>query len=98
MDANFATVFIIDDDEDVRRSLERLVRSAGWAAETFECAQAFLERPAYAGAGCVVLDVQMPGMTGPVLQEQFGLSVGGERLERLWQLAAGQHEAFLARA
>jgi FixJ family two-component response regulator len=71
MNADSATVFVIDDDEEVRRSLERLVRSAGWAVETFASAHAFLERSPHAGAGCVVLDVQMPGMTGPGLQTQL---------------------------
>jgi FixJ family two-component response regulator len=65
------TVFIIDDDAGVRRSLERLVRSAGLTAETHSSADAFLERLPYDGVGCILLDVAMPGMTGPELQEHM---------------------------
>jgi FixJ family two-component response regulator len=63
------TIFVIDDDDDVRTSLSRLLRAAGWQAETFASAGNFLERPAYAGTGCVLLDVDMPEMTGPRLHE-----------------------------
>jgi FixJ family two-component response regulator len=65
-------VFIVDDVAEVRRSLERLIRSAGLNAETFPSAQVFLERAPYAGTGCVILDVRMPGMNGPALHEQLG--------------------------
>jgi FixJ family two-component response regulator len=71
MDIISPSVFVIDDDAGVRRSLERLLRSAGWAVETFPSAREFLTRPAYCGTGCVVLDVQMPGMTGPDLQDHM---------------------------
>ena len=64
-------VFIIDDSNEVRRSLERLVRSAGLNVETFASAEAFLQRAPYAGTGCVMLDVRMPGMNGPELHEQL---------------------------
>jgi FixJ family two-component response regulator len=69
------TVFVIDDDEDVRRGLERLVRSAGWRVETHPSARAFLARLPYEGVGCVLLDVEMPGMSGPELQERM-LAIG----------------------
>lgn len=68
---SLTTVFVIDDDDSVRRALERLVRSAGYRAEGHSSAQAFLDRLPYDGVGCVLLDVQMPGMTGPQLQEQM---------------------------
>ena len=71
MDPAAPSVFIIDDTADVRNSLERLVRSAGLNAETFASAQEFLDRPAYAGTGCVILDVRMPGMNGPDLHERM---------------------------
>ncbi len=71
MRAGRGTVFVIDDDDLVRRGLERLLRSAGWRVESHSAARAFLERLPYDGAGCVLLDVEMPGMTGPELQEQM---------------------------
>ena len=61
------TVFIVDDDPSVRKSLLRLIRSGGWHAESFACAQDFLALPAFPEAGCLILDVRMPGMMGPEL-------------------------------
>ncbi len=65
------TVFIIDDDPSARRGLSRLVRVAGMNVETYASAQEFIERPHYDGCGCILLDVQMPGMDGLELQEQL---------------------------
>jgi FixJ family two-component response regulator len=65
------TIFIVDDDPSVRKSLTRLMRSAGWTAEAFTSAHEFLARPPFSGTGCAVLDVSMPGMTGPELREQM---------------------------
>ncbi len=64
-------VFIIDDDPSARRGLSRLVRVAGMHVETYASAQEFIERPHYDGCGCILLDVQMPGMDGLELQEQL---------------------------
>ncbi len=78
MSAGGVTVFVVDDDQAVRRSLERLIRSAGLNVETFSSATEFLEKPLSSGAGCVVLDVRMPGMTGPELFDRMsekGLSL-----------------------
>lgn len=58
------TIFVVDDDAAVRRSMMRLLRAAGWNAETFASANEFLVRAPLGGPGCVLLDVQMPGMTG----------------------------------
>lgn len=66
-----STVFVIDDDQSVRRSLELLLRSGGFAAETFESAQAFLERYDADRPGCIILDVRMPGMSGMELQREL---------------------------
>ena len=65
------TVFVIDDDASVRKSLSRLLRSAGYAAETFASAEEFLGREHFNGIGCLLLDVQMPGLTGMDLQEEL---------------------------
>ena len=71
-------VLIVDDDADVRRSLERLIRSVGLEVETFDSAQAFLGREPPDGPACLVLDVRMPGLSGLDLHEKLsaaGLSV-----------------------
>ena len=65
-------VFVVDDDSSVRRSVERLLRSAGYAVETFESAEAFLAtRKDERDPACLVLDVKMPGVTGLDLQERL---------------------------
>ncbi len=61
-------VFIVDDDASVRKSLERLIRSARLRVETFASANAFLEREVCEEPCCLVLDVQMPGLNGLELQ------------------------------
>jgi FixJ family two-component response regulator len=63
------TVYIVDDDASVRKSLDRLVRSAGFAARAFPSAKEFLKSPLPAGPSCLVLDIRMPGMDGLELQE-----------------------------
>jgi FixJ family two-component response regulator len=65
------TVFIIDDDASVRKSLSRLLRSAGFEVETFASAELFLKREHYDGIGCLVLDVRMPGISGIDLQDEL---------------------------
>jgi FixJ family two-component response regulator len=62
-------VFVIDDDPAVRKSLKRLFGSADFDSEVFASASEFLERPAYPGPSCLVVDVQMPGLNGIDLQE-----------------------------
>jgi len=69
MEATAATVFIIDDDPSVRKGLVRLLRSAGWNAEAFASAEAFLARTHYEDIGCIVLDLCMPGISGQQLQD-----------------------------
>jgi two-component system sensor kinase FixL len=64
-------VFIVDDDPSVRKAMGRLMQSAGYAVETFESAQAFLQREQYAGNGCLVVDLHMPGETGLDLQTKL---------------------------
>ena len=57
-------VFIVDDDASLRRSLRNLLRSAGFAVATFDSAEAFLASGDLESAGCLVLDLRMPGMSG----------------------------------
>jgi FixJ family two-component response regulator len=63
-------VFIVDDDLSVRESLQSLVRSAGWQAETFASAKDFLARPRVVTPSCLVLDVQLPDLSGLDVQQR----------------------------
>jgi len=71
MDANKGTVYVIDDDADVRGGLTRLLRSAGWIVDAYAAAQDFLEKVACDGVGCILLDVSMPRMSGPELHDEL---------------------------
>jgi len=64
-------VFAVDDDASVRKSLTRLLRSAGYTSEVFESAAAFLSHPPHNGPSCVIVDVRMPGLNGIELQEHL---------------------------
>lgn len=64
-------VFVVDDDPSVRRSTERLVRSAGFPVRTFGSAAEFLESPPPEGPACLVLDVRLPGQSGLDLQREL---------------------------
>jgi len=65
------TVFVVDDDEAVRNSLGMLLKSLGMPAITHRSAEEFLARYDPDQSGCIVLDVRMPGMSGPELQEEL---------------------------
>lgn len=65
------TVFVVDDDAAVRDSLSWLIKSVGLNVETFGSAQEFLNACTPNRAGCLVLDVRMPGMSGLDLQEKL---------------------------
>lgn len=69
--AESATVFIVDDDDAVRRAFGRLVRGAGYSVEAFGSAEEFLACPRVAGCGCIVLDLKMPGRSGIDLQAEL---------------------------
>src|SRR6266576_2924410 len=69
MTALNGVVFVIDDDEAVRKSLKRLVHAADYEAEVFNSAADYLARPPHARPSCVIVDVQMPGLNGFELQE-----------------------------
>jgi FixJ family two-component response regulator len=64
-------VFVVDDDVSVRESLELLIQSAGWRAETFASAQQFLARGPVDVASCLVLDVSLPDLNGLELQSRI---------------------------
>jgi FixJ family two-component response regulator len=66
------SVFVVDDDPSVRKSLARLLRSAGYAVETFASAREFLESESEKpGPTCIVLDVKMPELDGLDLQKEL---------------------------
>jgi DNA-binding NtrC family response regulator len=66
-----APIYVVDDDVSVREGVESLIRSAGLRVETFASAQEFLARPQSEAPSCLVLDVEMPGLSGLDLQEQL---------------------------
>jgi FixJ family two-component response regulator len=61
-------ISVVDDDESVRESLPDLLRECGFAVEAFSSAEAFLASDCVSLTRCLILDVAMPGMTGPDLQ------------------------------
>ncbi|MGA3269155.1 MAG: response regulator [Verrucomicrobiota bacterium] len=66
------TVFIVDDDASFLRSVTRLLSAVGYTVQAYRSAQEFLGQLAPEAAGCVVADLQMPGMDGLKLQEALG--------------------------
>jgi FixJ family two-component response regulator len=69
------TIAIVDDDASIRRSLLRVVRSAGYQAEIFASAREFLEWLPQNRAACLVLDIHMSEMTGFELQERLAVPI-----------------------
>ena len=64
-------IAIVDDDPSAREGLQSLIRSAGWRAETFASAQEFLGRPGVETPSCLILDLQLPGLSGLDLQKRM---------------------------
>ncbi len=69
-----STVFVVDDDDDVRVSIAELLRSAGLGAKTFVTAQEFLGHERGEGPSCLLLDLQLPGMGGLDVQRELARS------------------------
>jgi FixJ family two-component response regulator len=69
MSAPERKVFVVDDELSVRKSLTRLLKAAGFQVETFASAKEFLKHVVGQGAGCLVLDMQMPELNGLELQQ-----------------------------
>jgi FixJ family two-component response regulator len=82
------TVFVVDDEEPMRRALQRLFKSAGLVVEVYASAPDFLDRYGPDLAGCLVLDLMMPEMTG--LELQVALSKRGSRIPIVFLTGAGQ--------
>ena len=64
-------VSVVDDDESVRESLPDLLRELGFAARAFSSAEEFLASDSVGQTNCLILDVAMPGMSGPDLQQEL---------------------------
>ena len=64
-------VLVVDDDDAVRRAIARLVRAAGWTVEVFDSGESLLHRGRLSAAGCLVVDLRMPGMDGLELQRRL---------------------------
>ena len=71
MIVNRSLVSVVDDDESVRESLPDMLRELGFAAEAFSSAEAFLASEVVSETSCLLLDVAMPGMSGPELQQEL---------------------------
>jgi FixJ family two-component response regulator len=64
-------VSVVDDDESVRESLPDLLRELGYSVRAFSSAEAFLASECVGETRCLILDIAMPGMTGPALQQEL---------------------------
>lgn len=71
---SLGTVFVIDDDANVRASLQGLLKSAGLRSKCFETAEQFLEREPSDGPSCLILDVSLPGISGLDFQQRLRTS------------------------
>jgi FixJ family two-component response regulator len=80
-------VSVVDDDESVRESLPDMLRQFGFAAAAFPSAEAFLASDAIGRTDCLILDVKMPGMSGPELQRE--LTTRGQAIPIVFITATG---------
>src|SRR6202048_3278415 len=71
MTGNQIIVMIVDDDDSIRKAVRRLMKSYGFAVETFASAEEFLGSDRLAKTSCLVLDVHMPGLNGLELQKRL---------------------------
>ena len=71
MTGNQTIVMIVDDDDSIRKAVRRLMKSYGFAVETFASAEEFLGSDRLAKTSCLILDVHMPGMNGLELQKRL---------------------------
>jgi FixJ family two-component response regulator len=82
-----AVVSVVDDDESVRESLPDLLRELGFAAQAFASADEFLMSECVSATRCLILDIAMPGMSGPELQHE--LTVRGHATKIIFITARG---------
>ena len=104
MIATRSLVSVVDDDESVRESLPDLLRQFGFAAEAFSSAEEFLASDVVSETRCLLLDIAMPGMSGPDLQQELThrrqkipivfITASGDRTVRPRLLAQGAVECL----
>jgi FixJ family two-component response regulator len=88
-------VSVVDDDESVRESLPGLLRMLGYSVRTFSSAKEFLASDGVGETRCLILDIAMPGMTGPDLQQE--LTVRGQEIPIIF-ITAQADEAVRTRS
>jgi FixJ family two-component response regulator len=81
-------VSVVDDSESVRESIPDLLEQFGFSAQAFESAEAFLASSAPSSTNCLILDVGLPGMSGPDLHEE--LKRTGRRIPTVFITAQGE--------
>ena len=74
MERKTPTVLIVDDDASVRKSVQTLLRSTGYTVQSFASGEELLAKDPFEGPCCLVLDVQMPGMSGLDVQHRLAMS------------------------
>jgi FixJ family two-component response regulator len=97
-------ISVVDDDESVRESLPDLLKQFGFAAQAFPSAEAFLASGVVSETRCLILDIAMPGMSGPELQRELirrqqqipvvFITASGDRTVRSRLLAEGAVECL----
>jgi FixJ family two-component response regulator len=102
--ADALLVSVVDDDESIREALPDLLHEFGYAVRTFSSAQAFLASDCIDETNCLILDIAMPGMSGPDLQRELKtrtrrppiifISAHGDETLRPWLLEQGAVECL----
>lgn len=95
MIATRSLVSVVDDDESVRESLPGLLQELGFAARAFSSAEEFLASGCIDQTNCLILDIAMPGITGPELQQE--LKIRGQPIPIIF-ITASRDEAVRRRA
>ena len=85
-------ISVVDDDESLRESLEGLLKAMGYTVSVFSSAEGFLASQAPAKTNCLILDVRMPGMSGPELQQK--LKTNGHRIPIIFITAHGDEDVI----